>query len=164
MSKTIAKQPVGRPTLKWKAAEKIFKLAKEGKTPEQMAEIIGVTSRTIRKWKAEDWEFASTLRENEAIANQLVEFSLFERARGYAHLEEKIFCVEGEIVRATTMKQYPPDTVAAMNWLTNRDGGRWKRAQDDIPAGHNIQVNFNFPRPDTSPKVIDGTIIPAARK
>ena len=50
----------------------------------------------------------------------------FERAKGYTHKSEQVFCYLGKIKRATIIKQYPPDTVACIIWLKNRRPEVWR--------------------------------------
>jgi len=46
---------------------------------------------------------------------------LYDRAIGYLHKAEKIFCTkDGEIVRAEYIEHHPPDERAASLWLRNR--------------------------------------------
>ena len=55
-----------------------------------------------------------------------VERALFERACGYKHPEDKIFCHEGEITIQPTIKHYPPDPVSMIFWLKNRQKDKWR--------------------------------------
>jgi transcriptional regulator with XRE-family HTH domain len=106
--------------------EKMLELYRKGKTDKQIAEIIGVSDRTINNWKRAFPTFLQALKESKQIADDLVEASLFSRAVGYSHPEEKVFCNEGQIVTHDTIKQYPPDTTAAIFWLKNRQPQKWR--------------------------------------
>src|SRR3990167_11283266 len=77
-------------------------LASFGLTDVQLASIFRVTEQTINQWKKDDKVYLA-LKEGKDIADAMVERSLFERAMGYSHPEEKIFCHEGEIIRAETI-------------------------------------------------------------
>lgn len=82
------------------------------------------------------------VREARQVADELVEASLFSRALGYSHPEEKVFQYEGQIVTHETIKQYPPDTQAAMFWLRNRQPARWKEKTDsDVNVNNTMNVN-----------------------
>lgn len=64
--------------------------------------------------------------------------SLYRRANGYDQPSEKIFCYEGEVVRADTSTHIPPDTTAAIFWLKNRRPDLWrdKHVQEhELPDG-----------------------------
>ncbi len=114
--------------------ETILKLYKEGRTDDQVADIIGVSVRTLHNWKGKYPSFLHALKDSKLVADGLVEASLFSRAIGFTHPEEKIFSFEGGVVRADTVKQYPPDTTAAIFWLKNRQPERWRE---------NYQVDVN---------------------
>lgn len=105
---------------------KIFELAKKGKTTKQIADIVGLTSQTIEDWCRKDFEFSCTLKELKAEADEMVEASLFKRATGYSHEEEKVFVYEGEIITHKTIKHYPPDSTAIIFWLKNRNPKEWR--------------------------------------
>lgn len=124
----------GRPTKFSEAlAAKIIDLAGKGKTVEQIAKIVGVSPRTLAFWAANKEEFSQALREAKLTADELVEASLFLRANGYSHPEEKIFCTrDGDIKRVKTTKHYPPDTSAITLWLRNRRPKEWQRGPNDI--------------------------------
>ncbi len=109
----------------------ILKMTREGKTLDQISENVGVSRRTIANWRCEDWEFASSLKENRDLANGVIKVAVFQKAAGYSHPEEKVFCHEGQIIRAETTKHYPPDTEAAKFWLTNMDDWRIRK-EDDV--------------------------------
>lgn len=114
----------GRPTKKLEARlAKIFELAKAGKTEEEISGIVGIGSRTLRHWKTEDWEFSATLKENKAMADQLVEASLFKSALGYDKVKKRI-SREGNEVEET--EHYPPVPTSMIFWLKNRRPKRWR--------------------------------------
>lgn len=104
-------------------------LYEKGKTDGQVAEIIGVSIRTLHYWKAKHPDFLHAIKDSKQVADDLVEASLFSRAVGYSHPEEKIFQHEGEIIRAETVKQYPPDPTAMIFWLKNRRPEEWREKQ-----------------------------------
>lgn len=119
--------PAGRPSKKDKIDYKqVEKLALAGWTDEQMAEFFEVDRRTWMRWKATDDKFCHALKEWKREADQRVERSLYERARGYSHPEDKIFQYEGQPVTVPTIKHYPPDTTAAIFWLKNRQPHDWR--------------------------------------
>lgn len=55
---------------------------------------------------------------------------MFERAIGYSHPEEKVFCNNGEVIVHKTTKHYPPDTQAGIFLLTNRQRSRFRDKKD----------------------------------
>ena len=124
-----------------KLKEAFVRLAKEGKTLEQIAEIVGVTSRTLTNWMGRHQDLFLAVREARQVADELVEAALFNRATGYSHPETKAFCYEGCIVTEDFTKHYPPDTQAAMFWLRNRQPERWKeKTEGDVNVNNNLSV------------------------
>lgn len=124
----------GRPT-KFNSAlsAKMVQLYEAGKTDSEVASITGISKRTIHYWKAANPEFLHSLKEAKDIANDIVVSSLFRRATGYTHAEEKIFCDKfGTIHRVKTFKHYPPDVVAQIYWLNNRMPEQWRNTPRDL--------------------------------
>lgn len=56
-------------------------IAALGATDAQIAEILGVGVRTLYRWKAEIPQFAAALEEGKAAADDIIEQSVFQRAR-----------------------------------------------------------------------------------
>jgi len=110
-------------------AERMLKLYREGKTDRQVAARIGVSPRTIANWKGQHPDFLQSLKEANDVADNLVEASLFNRATGYTHREEKIFLWEGQVIRVPTLKHIPPDVTAQIFWLKNRRPEQWRNAE-----------------------------------
>ncbi len=100
-----------------------------GYTDKEMAERLKISEATLNNWKNEHPDFLESLKRGKAIPDKLVERSLFQRACGYEHEEDKIFCSDGQIVTAKTIKHYPPDTVACIFFLKNRRPDLWKDKQ-----------------------------------
>lgn len=128
---------VGRPS-KFNDAlkEKMLELYERGYTNQQVADFVGVHVRTIENWQAKHQEFMWALKDAKQIADDLVEASLFARAVGYSHEEEKVFCDKGDIITYKTIKQYPPDIGAMTLWLKNRRPEEW-REKSEIDINHN---------------------------
>lgn len=130
---------LGRPTkFNDSLREKMLELAEKGKTIEEIAEIIGVTSRTIYNWQGKYQSLFHALKESKQVADELVEASLFARAVGYSHPEQKVFCHEGEIITHELEKHYPPETGAASLWLRNRQPDLWREKQ---PGEADVIIN-----------------------
>ncbi len=117
----------GRPTkLKPEMVEQAFKLCLLGATNESLADFFEVTPQTVGNWLAERGDFFDAVKKGREEADANVGSRLYERAMGYTHPEEKIFCNGGEILRAQTLKHYPPDPTAAIFWLKNRRSDLWR--------------------------------------
>lgn len=120
-----------------KMKERILKLTKEGKTLAEVAFYIGVSERVLYNWAGKYGDFKTALQESRAIADELVEASLFQRAVGYTHKETKAFFDSQslQIITKKISKHHPPDTGAAKFWLTNRDPEKWKEKTEVEHSG-----------------------------
>jgi len=131
VKKIQAAQTIGRPsTFNEQIKHVIINLYKEGKTNQQVADCIGVHRRTLDFWKAKDAEFLRTINDIKDLPDKLIEATLFQKASGYSHKEEKVFCSEGQIITHDTIKQYPPDTASMIFWLKNRQPKRWREKME----------------------------------
>jgi len=117
----------GRPTkFNETIKEKILELAALGKTDIQIADIIGVSERTLNNWKGNKPKFLQSLKESKQVADELVEASLFARAVGYKEEYKKQIISQGEVVEFMEVNHMPPDTTAAIFWLKNRQPENWR--------------------------------------
>lgn len=117
----------GRPsTYKENYAELAGKVAKLGATDEDLADVFDVKVSTIDSWKKRHIEFKQALKDGKAIADAEVAQSLYHRATGYSHREEKILVVGGKVQRVMTTNHYPPDTTSMIFWLKNRRPDLWR--------------------------------------
>ena len=127
----------GRPTVYRKEYDElVFNLCLLGATDKQIATTLGIAESTLNRWKEKHKGFRESLKQGKDYANGRVVRALYERALGYSHPEEKIFQHDGEIIRATTTKHYPPDTAAAIIWLKNRQALKWRDNHDVNLAGN----------------------------
>jgi hypothetical protein len=117
----------GRPSsYKEEYAQQAYKLCLLGAKDTEMANFFGVAVSTFSLWKTEHHEFSEALKSGKAQADGVIAESLFHRAKGYTHPEEKIFVYEGTPIRVDTVKHYPPDTMACIYWLNNRQPEAWR--------------------------------------
>lgn len=134
-TKEKPKHPGGRPSKFYTInIEQLKKLAELGLTDKQMAYAIGISEDTFYEYKKKP-EFSEPLKKGKAISDEKVERSLFERATGYSHPEDKMFCYEGQVIVEPTIKHYPPDTTAAIFWLKNRKPNEWRDKQEVNHSG-----------------------------
>jgi len=142
-----AKHPGGRPTVfREQFVEQAYKLTLLGATDKELADFFGVCEDTINNWKHDVPEFFESIKKGKAYADAEVADKLYQRAKGYEHPAEKVFCYEGEIIRAEIIEHYPPDTGAAMAWLKNRQPEKWRDSHDVTTGGKPLQpsvVNFS---------------------
>ena len=153
MAKTI-----GRPSkYKEEYCEQAEKLARLGATDKEMADFFGVTEQTLNNWKTDkdgnETPFFESLKRGKVESDARVVDSLYQRALGYSCREDKVFLVDKKPLIVPMMKQYPPDTTAAIFWLKNRRPSEWRDRQDinvtgDMPADvsakiEEIKAKFN---------------------
>ena len=121
----------GRPSgYKEEYSELAYKYCLLGLTDKELAKLFDVTEKTINNWKIDFPEFLQSIRKGKEIADSEVADSMYQRACGYSHPEEKIFNHNGEIITHETIKHYPPDTQAASLWLRNRHPEKWRDNRD----------------------------------
>lgn len=109
-----------------KVKEQIVTMLAHGLTEERIAEILDISKVTIWKTK-QDREFVNAVLFTKDAADNEVVKSLYLRAVGYTHPEEKVFCHNGEIITHETKKHYPPDVGAITLWLINRRRAEWRK-------------------------------------
>ena len=127
---------VGRPSsYKEEYAKQAYKLCLLGYTDKELAKFFNVCEATIDNWKDNIPEFLGSLLDGKDIADANVAESLYNRATGYTHDEEKIFCTEGLITRVQTLKHYPPEVAAMKSWLHNRRSSKWREKVDVTHSG-----------------------------
>ena len=130
----------GRPSKKGRIDLKMLeKLAAYGLTDVQIANILEISPRTLDNYK-KDNRFLRSLKGGKEIADLRVERSLYERATGYSHPEDKIFQHNGKPVIVPTVKHYPPDVTACIFWLKNRCPEEWRDTKAEVNV-NNTNVN-----------------------
>ena len=100
--------------------EQARKLCLLGAIDRDLGSFFDVCEKTINTWKEEHPSFLQSIKEAKKEADAKVVRSLFERATGYEHPEDKIFNNNGSELIVATTKHYAPDTAAAIFWLKNR--------------------------------------------
>ena len=136
---------MGRPSeYKPEYCEQARKLCAGGFTIQQVADFLDVERSTIYYWAAHYGEFSDALKIGKDRATERVEESLYHRAVGYSHPEEKLFCHEGEVIRASTVKHYPPDTGAMVWWLKNQKPSEWRERNGEHDASSAVLSLIEF--------------------
>ena len=132
----------GRPSIKDEIDMGMLeRLVSFGLTDVDIARIFRVNECTINRWK-KDPKVMQALKKGKDVADAQVERSLFERAMGYSHTSEEIHVIKGQVVRVPIIKHYPPDTVAQIFWLKNRQSGQWRDRQE-VEHGGSIELNLS---------------------
>lgn len=130
----------GRPTAyKPEFAKQAEKLCSLGATDIEVADFFGVNVATVYRWKHSQPEFCEALKAGKDVLDDRVERSLYHRAVGYSFESEKIFHFQGMITRAPVVEHVPPDPGAAMSWLKNRRGEKWR---DKVDHEHGVTADL----------------------
>ena len=116
-------------------AEQAFKLCLLGATDVQLGDFFGVSEKTINVWKGKHPKFMKALTDGKRIADADVAHSLYQRAVGYSHPEDKIFNDNGTPMIVPTTKHYPPDATSMIFWLKNRQRFDWRDKQEVEHSG-----------------------------
>tara|TARA_B100000073_G_scaffold347991_2_gene364408 strand:+ start:2738 stop:3229 length:492 start_codon:yes stop_codon:yes gene_type:complete len=111
-------------------AEQARKLCLLGATDKDLADFFEVCEKTVNNWKKDFPDFLQSIKRGKTFADANVAESLYNRACGYTHQEEKVFVSEGSIISHEVTKHYPPETAAVIFWLKNRDPQKWRDKQE----------------------------------
>ncbi len=114
------------PTLK----EQACLLASEGCTDREICAQLDINIMTLYRAKRDDPIFCEALNTWKNVADEEVEKSLFNRARGFTHRTEKVWQYQGAIVRAEVNEYVAADVGAATLWLKNRQPDKWRDKHD----------------------------------
>lgn len=141
------KSKVGRPS-KFSSIKinQLKFLIEKGCTDNEIAEFFNINRETFWRWQRENPDFSNTIKDWKKYANERVERSLYERAVGYSHESEEIFCAFGKVTRVKTIKHYPPSEIAAFFWLKNRRPDIWRDKREDLEDADlkDAELSFGF--------------------
>lgn len=128
----------GRPT-KYDAdfhPKQVLKYALLGLTDKQIAGAFEISESTLNLWKNEHHEFSESIKKGKLEADANVVSTLYKRALGHTQKSKIPFKVKKidsetgklydtvEIVE--TEEYFPPDMVATIFWLKNRQPEHWR--------------------------------------
>lgn len=108
---------------------------RDGWTDEQVAEHLGISLATLKRWKKEFEPFRTAFEKGRDFVDLQVENALLKRALGYEYEE-----VETEIVDTgkgqrkkvkKVTKRQPPDVGAQIFWLKNRKPKEWRERPEE---------------------------------
>ncbi len=110
--------------------KKIEAMGKAGCTEKQIASILGIRYKTLWENKKNRKFIGDAIKRGQELGNQVIQRSLFKRAKGFSVDAVHFTAYEGRITRSVYRKYYPPSDIAAFFWLKNKAG--WKDKPDDI--------------------------------
>ncbi len=128
---------MGRPAIQItdELCEKAEKLAAQGLTLKQIANVLGIGERTIYEKMAKFPQFSHDIKRGQDRGVADVTNALYESAIGLKISEDRIVKVPGggeEVVRIE--RNLPPNVVAGIFFLKNRGG--WKDKKDVEHSGN----------------------------
>jgi hypothetical protein len=141
------------------AAETIGKLCALGHTDFEVAGFFGVSTDTMKRWRAESDPIAHAFKTGKEVADERVERSLFHRATGYTFDAVKIFNDKGAVTKVDYVEHVAPDTTACIFWLKNRRQELW-RDRREVAATSPDGKNLN----DLSGDELDRQVVEALRR
>lgn len=139
----------GQPT-KYKGEETckiVEKLAAIGNTSEQIADFLEIDQDTLFEWRKKHPEFSESLKKARDFCDELVELSLYNRARG---MKRRIMVTESDGSTSEKIEEIPPDATSMIFWLKNRKRELWKDRQDIEHSGAidiAPMINIKVPEP-----------------
>lgn len=125
----------------WLKQENLMKVqgwARDGKTEEQIAELMGISKRTLYNWKKKEMPLLQALKVGKDVADRQIENALFKSALGYDYEEETV-TNDGRVVKVK--KHKPANTTAQIFWLKNRKPEQWR---DKRELSHDGEVSNNI--------------------
>lgn len=139
----------GRPT-KYKPEydEQVVKLCRLGATDKEIADFFNVVESTINYWKIHEPSFSESIKKGKIIADMNVANALYKKATGYQQEDVEVFQFQGEPVIVPIIKNYQPDTGAAMAWLKNRRPKDFRDKQDIEMSGELNVIKVTPPNID----------------
>ncbi|OQK16734.1 hypothetical protein AU255_02165 [Methyloprofundus sedimenti] len=142
MKNEKVKRKRGRPAIEYesKYAEQAYKLCLLGLVDKDIAPILGISLRTLNRWKDKHHEFWQSIKAGKLQADANVAESLYKSAIGaHSVIEEKVVPDgDGGTTIIEIKRQIPPDYRAQSLWLRNRQPAKWR---DKVEVDAAIDVN-----------------------
>lgn len=95
-------------------------LAASGYSDGEIAGDLGISARTLRRWRSRHPHLAKTIDEGRRRAATLVHHAAFERAIGFQAKTERIIEGAAGPVVCKITEYHPPDTAAQKWWLNHQ--------------------------------------------
>jgi hypothetical protein len=115
-----------------------YELAQHGATDSEIADVFGVTVRTIYSWKLAHPDFGTAMALGKRPADERVARSLYQRAVGFHYTEQRAFRIRigpnEERIELVAVERYmPPQTSACLLWLKMRCPEEWREGAEFDP-------------------------------
>lgn len=146
--------------------DKIGQWVESGATDKEVAEKLGISYSTYRKYKTVSVALKGVIATAKDKKNEEVEKALFKNCLGYEYTKEVVTKVKEEVlaedgetilskerVVVSEVKEYsPPNLSAQKYWLNNREKMKW---QDDPHTVTNNKKLTKLKEKEVNSKVID---------
>lgn len=122
-----------------------------GAIDKDLQQLFGVCEKTLHNWRNKHPEFKIATALGKDDANNQVVQALFKRAVGCVTFKEAL---DKQGIPVRLEQEHPPETVACMSWLNNRDPDNWSRNPElrkskDVDAN---TYNITIVKPDGADK------------
>lgn len=136
-------------------------LARDGAKKSEIAEILGVTKKTLWKWGEEHPEVKNALLLGKDLVDYKVENALLKAAVGYTKRKtityigvtknSKNKSIGGEEI----IEEVGPSVTACLAWLNNRKPDKWRRNRDNetTPDENKTGITINIVKGNENIKV-----------
>lgn len=98
-----------------------------------VAQELGVTERTIYRWKRIHTDFCQAITDKREMYDDEIERSMGQRALGYYYEDTHVSTFRGEVTLTPIVKHMPGDVSAQKHWLANRRPLKWRSSDDGLP-------------------------------
>lgn len=115
-----------------------YKLCLLGATDKELSDFFEVSEDTVNEWKKRHPQFSVSIKKGKDQADAVVAEKLFKRATGYVCPDVDIKVIDKRIVVTDLKKHYPPDTLAGIFWLKNRQKEKWRDRTDITTNGKEL--------------------------
>lgn len=115
------------------------KMCQMGATHMDLAQAFQVHHVTVSLWMTQYPDFGRACKVGKEFCDDMVEASLYQRARGFTIQKIKYFAHEGVVTDEVEIDEYyPPDVGAGSMWLKNRQPEKWRDRSDS-----NVNLSFS---------------------
>ena len=126
----------------------VVKLCRLGATDIQIADFFNICEKTLNNWKKAHPDFLQSIKKGKIESDSIIAQSLYWRAKGYQGKETKFFQKDGIVTdQRDVIVDHPPDTLAAIFWLKNRQSAIWrdKTETETTIKGSGLKIGFDDP-------------------
>lgn len=106
-----------------------MQLARFGHTTAEIAQILGITVATLKRWEDESPVLAEALKLGKAAVVSDCEAALFKCATGYTYEDVEVKTYRGKTEKVRVMRTAQPQWQAALKILERMDRERWGDVQ-----------------------------------